>query len=221
METNNLFTLIKSCNKYAIPYDFYISNYPVAIKANEVKIGDATDLDIYRTNWRSATIFCNQLSINNNLKTTYIEQSNGQIDSLISVNTLTQESFRLPTPQEWEYAAHGWSGSKKGDYFQIQKKHFKIPFLDYPTTEKQQTLFAQGYSRTEDMIPNSIGIFGMLVYAHEWCDPMDNHNNLSGRIIKWEEYYVNYNNDIGYQTKTFDSTGEELLPFRVVLPCKQ
>ncbi len=88
MDIGNLFTLIKSCDKYVIPYDFYISNYPVAIKASQVKIGDTTDLDLYRTNWRSAAIFCNQLSRQNNFKTTYIEKSDGQLDSLISTNTL-------------------------------------------------------------------------------------------------------------------------------------
>lgn len=222
MEIANLFTLVKSCDKYAIPYDFYISKYPVATtKTNKVKVGESIDIYLYRTTWKSAAIYCNHLSRENNLHLAYSVESDGQINSLISVDTITQSSFRLPTPIEWEYAAHGWSGSKKGDYFRIQKEHFMIPFIDYPTTDEQKLFFEQGYSMIEDLIPNSIDIFGMLVYAREWCHPIERYNNSGGSIIKWDEYYTNYNNDIGYQTVTIDSTGEELLAFRVVFPCKQ
>jgi formylglycine-generating enzyme required for sulfatase activity len=128
---------------------------------------------------------------------------------------------RLPTPREWEYAAHGWSNAKTGDYFSIQKRHFKIPFLDYPTTEEQQVLFEQGYSTVDQLIENPIGIHGMLGYAREWCTPIEKYKTEKRQGIKWEEYYTNYDNDIGYQTVTFKPQDQENIPFRVVLPCQK
>ncbi|MEB3309983.1 MAG: SUMF1/EgtB/PvdO family nonheme iron enzyme [Snowella sp.] len=219
MKLLNLFILVKSCDKYWLPYDFYISKYPVAIaENNQIKMGTSDDSNLYRTSWEPAAMFCNALSKQHHLSLAYSEE-NQKTENLISSDTVTQQSFRLATPREWDYAAHGWSGSKKGDYFPIQKKYFKIPFLDYPITEEQKLLFEQGYSTIDQLIENSIGIFGMLVYAREWCSPIESYDDKNQRGIKWQEYYTNYDNDIGYQTVTFTPHDQENLPFRIVLPC--
>jgi len=220
MNISDLFTQVLSCDKYNCPYDFYISKYPVVItEENKFRIGNLNDRNLYRTTWDAAIIFCNALSKQNNLSLAYNETIDASGEGFISVDTPTQRSFRLPTPQEWDYAAHGWSGSKTNDYFTIQHKYFKIPFLDYPTTEEQKIFFKQGYSSIDQLIENRIGIYGMLVYAKEWCTPIERSNNQRRQGIKWEECYTNYNNDIGYQTVTFNPRDQENLSFRVVLPC--
>jgi hypothetical protein len=221
MKLDHLFTLVKSCDKHALPYDFYISSYPIAITIDrDALINDGTDLFLYRTTWLSAATFCNSLSSKNDLQFAYYKDSNGNIENPLAQERLMLPTFRLPTPREWTYAAHGWSTARTGDYFRIQKENLKIPFLDYPTTDEQQELFEQGYKRTSQLIINHIGIFGMLAYAREWCTPIESDSAHKENAIKWEEYYTNYDNNIGYQTVTFETQDQEQLPFRVVLPCK-
>ena len=221
MENLDLFVLVKSCDRYRLPYDFYISRYPVVInEKEEPEIGRGEEALLYRTTWESAVRFCNQLSTKNNLALTYGEESDDFMENVVSAETLlTQPSYRLPTAEEWEFAAHGWSGAKTGDYFPLQKEQFKIPFLDYPTTEEQQRFFEHGYSTMDALTVNPIGIYGLLAYGREWCAPVQNWRNYMGQGVKWEEYYTNYNNDIGYQTTTFNRQNDETLPFRIVLPC--
>ena len=221
MNILDLFVIVRSCDKYNLPYDFYISKYPVVVSNNEPRIGTSNDTNLYRTTWEAAINFCNNLSKNNNLSLAYNDNISESEDEFIFSSTPTQQSFRLPTPREWEYAAHGWSNAKTGDYFSIQKRHFKIPFLDYPTSEEQKVLFEQGYSTVDQLIENHIGIHGMLGYAREWCTPIEKYKTEKRQGIKWGEYYTNYDNDIGYQTVTFKPQDQENIPFRVVLPCQK
>lgn len=212
---------VRSCGLYHLPYDFYISKYPVAIAPDgQVRVGTPSDTTLCRVTWDLAARFCNGLSVDHGLTLAYGGDGHGcALQSLVEPATLLQESFRLPTPQEWTYAAHGWSGSRVGDYFSIQKANFKIPYLDYPTTDEQKLFFEQGYSRFDQLIGNHIGIYGMLAYAREWCAAAEPHRRQGRQGIKWEEYTTNYDNDIGYQTVTFDASDQDTLPFRVVLPC--
>jgi hypothetical protein len=217
MNLDEGFTVVKSCDRYALPYDFYISTYPIVMtQDHHAGISNGTAAALYRATGAAAVRFCNRWSRKNNLALAYRHDANGQIKQTVTAARLTLPAFRLPTPREWEYAARGWSESKTGAGLKIQQEHFKIPGIDYPTTAAQQEWFEHGYRKTGDLMGNHLGIVGMLAYAREWCSPLENENANGENAIKWEEYYTNYDNMIGYQTVTFRN--QEPLPFRVVLP---
>lgn len=224
MRLTDLFVLVRSCNDYSIPYDFYISRYPVALADNgQTRIGTGRDTQLYRAPRAAATRFCDHLSARNHLPLSYsgLEAHDGDLDGLPLDEALRQQSFRLPTPEEWNYAAHGWSGARTGDYFAIQKQLFRIPFRDYPVSAAQQTWFNQGYSRVDELVDNPIGLRGMNGYAREWCSPAPCRADAQVQGVRWEEYASNYDNDIGYQTTTFQAPDDAVLPFRVVLPSRK
>lgn len=216
------FLLVRSCPGGRVPYDFHISRYPVTLTADgHPRIGTQDDALLYRTTWAAAARYCDLLSARNGLPPTYGDAPAGEADPdpASRAGALLRKSFRLPTPEEWDQAAHGWSGARTGDYFPLQKQHFRIPFVDYPTTEEQKALFENGYSRVEELIANSIGLQGMVAYAREWCGALPCRPGQPGPGIRWQEYATNYDNDIGYQTAPFEAAEHERLPFRIVLPC--
>jgi formylglycine-generating enzyme required for sulfatase activity len=219
MRLQEFFTLVRSSEKYQLPYDFFISTYPLAVTGSgDVKFGDSSDSRLHRTTWEDATEFCNRLSRANNLLQTYGNDP-WVFDTAPNVENLTRPSFRLPTATEWEHAAHGWSGRRTGDYFPIMKQNFKVPFQDCPITGEQKRQYDEGYATIAELNPNHIGIYGMLVYAREWCTAFAVERTPERLAVRWEEYVTNYDNDIGYQTTPFDARADEVLPFRVVFPC--
>jgi len=200
VQLNTSFVLVRAFDS-ALPYDFYISTFPVALstKSAWIKLGKPTDSELYKATWLSAIRFCNRLSKKRRLPLTY----NGETGDFLNGVALASSGFRLPTALEWEYAAKGWSGARSGNYIRIQQQHYKTPEH-------------AGYSRIEELLPNALGLHGMLVYAREWCHP----TNQKHAFIHWEEYYLNYDNAIGYQTTTQQVAPTERHAFRVVLPCE-
>lgn len=198
MKRANDFVLVRAFES-ALPYDFYISTFPVALstKSTWIKLGKPTDVELYRATWLSAIRFCNRLSKKRGLPPTY----NRETGDFLTETALAASGFRLPTALEWEYAAKGWSGARRGNYIRTQQQHYKTPERG-------------GYSRVEALLPNELGLHGMLVYATEWCHATTQRHS----VIHWEEYYRNYDNDIGYQTTTEPTAPTERNVFRVVLP---
>ena len=223
MQVSKSFVLVRSCGSVGldVAYDFLISRFPIAMAASgaAIVLAEPAHADLYRASWHQAASFCNLLSRAANLAPAYQLDADGRAGLLVSLQSLTQSSFRLPTPREWYYAAHGWSGARTGDYFPIQRQHFRIPALDFPISDAERDLFEQGYSQAADLLANPIGIHGMLAYAREWCCPLEDDETPVHAFMRWEEYYTNYDNDIGYQPVMKHATDGERLPFRVVLPC--
>jgi formylglycine-generating enzyme required for sulfatase activity len=215
--------LIEPADSY-IKAAFLVSRYPVT-QGDYVSLAEdrcptsEEDATLYRTTWVAAIRYCNGLSSFHHLPPAYGEDTGQLIDrageparELAGVG-----GFRLPTRTEWEYAAHGWSGRKTGDYFAIHKQHYKVPGLDYPATELQRELHAHGYSRKEDMIANPLGLYGLLAYGREWFADCGRGAAPSSSVCLWQEYYVNYNNDIGYQVTQLACGDSDKHPFRVVI----
>ncbi len=203
---------------------FLVSRYPVT-QGDFLTLAEGRpptaedDRCLYRATWLAAIQFCNRLSARHHLPQSYCEQTGRLVDrELNPANDLSSVGgFRLPTMTEWEYAAHGWSGSKTGSYFRIHKEHYKVPGLDYPTTEQQKELYDHGYSRKEEMIANPLGIYGMLAYGREWFADCGNGAAPKNAVCYWEEYFTNYNNDIGYQVTNRTEGDTDKHAFRIAI----
>jgi len=203
---------------------FFASRYPVT-RGDYIAIAQCRlptpedDRRLYRTTWLSAIKFCNRLSASHHLPHSYCEETGQLLDRAMNpTNDLSSVGgFRLPTMREWEYAAHGWSGSKTGSYFPIHKQHYKVPGLDYPTTEQQAELYEHGYSQKDEMVANPLGIYGMLVYGREWFADCGNGAAPKNSTCYWTEYFTNYNNDIGYQVTNRICADTDEHAFRIVI----
>jgi len=107
-------------------------------------------------NWRDAVVWCNALSEMDGREPVY-RDSDGNVfrdsrvfvEELINESKMTGNGYRLPTPEEWCYAARGanpndsqWSNLPGGVY-------------DY------DLLQSVGTTEVGTLLPNSIGLFDM------------------------------------------------------------
>ena len=153
---------------------FYLSETPVTQKQyfyitgqNPSKLqGD--DKPVEMVNWCEAVIYCNILSITQNLTPCY---SIGTITDLrsfeatspvwkrVSCNFLAN-GYRLPTEAEWEYAARG---GKNCDAFQFSGSS-DINQVAWYGENSDITSHPVGTKK-----PNSLGLFDMCGNVTEWC----------------------------------------------------
>ncbi|MBB6052972.1 SUMF1/EgtB/PvdO family nonheme iron enzyme [Armatimonas rosea] len=111
--------------------------------------------------------------------------------------------MRLPTAEEWEYVAKGWSEGKTGSY--IKTLEATYAFCD---VDREQ--YFHGVSELARLEVNPIGLYGMLGNAHEWCSERNT-------LCHWDDYFANYDNAIYYQVKTSTAPETDRYGFRVVL----
>lgn len=123
---------------------------------------------------------------------------------------------RLPTPNEWECAAKAWSGQRSGAYITWMQQHYKVPGLDDRITPDQIRTYREGYARIAELPPNEIGLCGLLGHAREWCAAAPGpQGDGAGQYLHWDEYFTNYDNAIGYQTRSHPAEAGQGLAFRL------
>jgi len=130
--------------------------------------------------WRTAVIWCNAFSEMDNLQPVYVD-SNGNVlrDSRDAVELIVDKTkmagkngYRLPTPEEWLYAARGadpkpsppwtdrWSGTDNqantDQYLASQSVKIQFPNYELRTIE------------VGSLKPNSIGLYDMLGMLRQW-----------------------------------------------------
>jgi formylglycine-generating enzyme required for sulfatase activity len=214
----NNFILVEKVDAL-IKADFYISRYPIIENSTESFISCEKSEHLYRTQWRGAISYCNQLCRKYEVPPSYCDKRFVLIDNQGNQTSDVTKvlGFRLPTPYEWEYAAKGWSGRKDGTYFEVQKKFCRIPGLDFPISETETNFYQNGYSLISELAPNIIGIYGLLIYAKEWCYNSERSLDPPQILCKWGEYFMNYNNDIGYCVNTIVPSDDAKYPFHIVI----
>ena len=84
------------------------------------------------------------------------------------------------------------------------------------TPQEIQT-YQHGYSTKDELMANEIGIYGMLLHAREWCSLSVAADGQKSRVIHWDEYILNYDNDRGYCIATEPGAENARHSFRVVL----
>jgi formylglycine-generating enzyme required for sulfatase activity len=208
----------------AIASDFFIAPFPVSI--NDFRdilrlesAGGEGDCTAQKATWLEAIRYCNGLSLKHHLPVAYCEETGRLLDAAGKPTPAIAavEGFRLPTLTEWEYAAKGWVQHKVGDYDAIQRKYFRVPYLDYPTTADDIEHFRHGFSSFQKMPKNTIGLYGLLGNAREWYSDTEERDGIPYKMCYWEEYIVNYDNAVSHQIRGLIAQETDVYAFRVVL----
>lgn len=76
------------------------------------------------------------------------------------LSQLTGDNYRLPTEEEWEWAARGGKLSKNYTYSGSDNLH---------DVAKADMLSPRKPSRVGQFLPNELGIYDMTGNVHEWC----------------------------------------------------
>lgn len=209
-----------------IERDFYISRYEVSQRLfssvmgyNPSKFIDKSK-PVESVDWYEAVEFCNKLSKLSSLEPAYIIDKN-RVDPK---NTLERDrkrwyveldynanGYRLPTEEEWEFAARGGIKSK-GYTFSGSNDPFKVALLKNDT----------GPVSLGSRAPNELGIYDMTGNVFEWCHSWYtsyNEDNTTGkrkvtRGGSWlHSQTMSRNSKRSYRRPDY---GDEVVGFRVV-----
>jgi formylglycine-generating enzyme len=189
--------------------DFYIGKYEVSQKewvdimgSNPSKFkGD--NLPVEMVNWYDCIEYCNKKSEKEGLEPYYnidknkIDLSNNNdLDNIKWTVTINEgaNGFRLPTEEEWEYAAGGGQMSKSYTYSgsnDIDKvglywcnsgvKNLTGANWNWITIQNNNCSTKPIGSK----LPNELGIYNMSGNVREWCwNWHTNKTDLKGRVLK-------------------------------------
>jgi sulfatase modifying factor 1 len=173
--------------------DFLIGVYPVTqkqwydvtkIKPSKIK---NQDYPVTNINWYEAIEFCNQLSIFFGFEPYYIidntlldENNSNDVNKdaikwVVSAN-INSDGFRLPTEEEWEYAAK--DGFHQSDFKFSGSDDYKEVLEDMIGPGQKTYKIGQKNS-------NKLGIYDMSGNVGEWCYDwfyMYGHKEISGTV---------------------------------------
>jgi formylglycine-generating enzyme required for sulfatase activity len=133
-------------SKFPITQNFYfeiMKDDPSSFKGHNHPVETVT--------WKEAVIFCNTLSVKENLKPCYSIKEAGEEITFDHAAS----GYRLPTEAEWEFACRaGTTGIRYGD----------LDLIAWHKGNSEKTTHAVGLKE-----PNSWGLYDMLGNVWEWC----------------------------------------------------
>jgi formylglycine-generating enzyme len=188
---------------------FYIGKYEVTQKEWVATMGSnpsefkGDNLPVERVNWYDCVEYCNKRSEKEGLKPYYTIGKNkkdltndNELDTIKWTVTINEgaNGYRLPTEQEWEYAAGGGQMSKNYTYSgsnSIDKVGYywcNAGDKDLKGSNWNWTAIQSNHCKTKlvgSKISNELGLFDTSGNVREWC--WDWHNDKKspkGRILK-------------------------------------
>lgn len=195
-------------------------------------IGD--NYPAYLLMWDDAALYCNAISLANNLDTVYtytaIDGAPGKLCELKDLSfDLSKNGYRLPTEAEWEYACRGGTGT---DYF-WGKNYEPYPENTQDTMEiNSYAAWANnalnmgkskpgyGTHTVTDKKPNPYGLYDMSGNLSQWCNDWWNNEGYTwedaidptGQKVGSNKYHFIRGSNWGNEVSFLRSANRRFLP---------
>jgi formylglycine-generating enzyme required for sulfatase activity len=133
------------------------------VLSNESKVGEGNRPAGF-VKWFEAVQYCRWISEGEGIseeEQCYPDRYSIGTDTKLAPGYLTRAGYRLPTPQEWEYAAR--AGSTTSRFFGNSERLLE-KYACYAVNSSDQT------SPVGQFRPNPLGLFDVYGNVSEWCD---------------------------------------------------
>ena len=190
--------------KYQVRQDLYMQ---IMSCKNPSHFNEQNNLPVEQVSWYDCAEFCNKLSEKYGLDKRY--QING-VNININDNA---KGFRLPTENEWEYAATSRGFYNDMNDFARNKETDKLEDLGWYIGNSEGRTHPVGQKQ-----PNDLGLYDMSGNVWEWCEDFYDSEG-SNRVLRggsWKSPAACCR--VAYRGYNSPGNRNDALGFRVVLP---
>lgn len=190
--------------------DFYIGKYEVTQREWIRVMGSnpsqfrGGDLPVEMVSWYDSIVYCNKRSEQEGLEPYYNIDTNDPDSNNINENdnvkwsvtvNVNANGYRLPTEEEWEYAAGGGRASKGytysgGDNADEVAWYWQNAGDEYLTGDWNWGRIESNHNKTKSIglkKPNELGLYDMSGNVREWCwDWYEDADIKSGNYRVWK-----------------------------------
>jgi len=190
--------------KYQVTQDLYMQ---IMGCKNPSRFNEQNNLPVEQVSWYDCAEFCNKLSEKYGLDKRY--QING-VNININDNA---KGFRLPTENEWEYAATSRGFYNDMNDFARNKETDKLEDLGWYNRNSEGRTHPVGQKQ-----PNDLGLYDMSGNVWEWCEDFYDSEG-SCRVYRGGRWGNTAGNcRVAYRNYSSPGYRYNILGFRVVLP---
>ncbi|MFN8671831.1 MAG: SUMF1/EgtB/PvdO family nonheme iron enzyme [Candidatus Sericytochromatia bacterium] len=194
--------------------DFYITKYEITQKdwTSVVTANPSTKTDdnlpVFNVSWLNAIKYCNERSKKEGLTVAY-DNTGNLLDATGNITTDLSlvKGYRLPTNDEWEYAARGgnktfnFTYSGNNDYAKIAWYRLNSAAINEVGTKE----------------PNELGLYDMNGNLYEWIN--DDATDKTGKLVKGGSYLTGetqISSSLTLESSKLTSTQTGYMGFRIV-----